>query len=581
MIRNRRYILSFWLLGLLFTCSTQTLVGYTKSIELFDSVVQVNKTGVLCVQETIVYKTAVPGHGIIRDFPTRSVDRFGNAVHVDFTVKKVLKDGVPVDYSIEPLANGKRIKIGNPAVYLSPGTYTYTLEYSTNRQLGLFEDHDELSWAVTGYVWNMPIEQARATLVLPSGIPSHAIQTAVFVGTENAPRYQDPIGVVEKRGNTIVAKTIQALEPYHGIRVFVEWPKGYIQEPAFVTKLARFLRDNLVGLWLVIGSILLLVYYAYVYRRVYTKPGVIIPLFTPPEGFSPQAVRFMVEKQYDNIAFSAEVVDLAVHGFLTIGYKEGFFKGTYTLTKNPEDDWSTQPTYEQKLLIDGLFKNTDELVLSQANGQHVARVAGHVAAYLDAKLNYKYIEPNSGYFGGGLALTGIIIAPALYFLTLGAFEILGIALLLLVNLVYYFLLQVYTPEGRALVDQIEGFKLFLATTETERLKVIGTPPTKSPELYEKYLPYAIALGVEKQWTKQFAPVFKHLEAQGQVYKPIWYSGNFQLGHVYFNPGLFTSTVAQTMPSYTYRTSGSKTAPGTYSDRKGGGSYGGGGGGGSW
>lgn len=31
------------------------------------------------------------------------------------------------------------------------------------------------------------------------------------------------------------------------------------------------------------------------------------------------------------------------------------------------------------------------------------------------------------------------------------------------------------------------------TAEIDRMKVIGTPPTKTPELYEKYLPYALPL----------------------------------------------------------------------------------------
>lgn len=548
-------------------------------IKQFTSNVQVQKDGTLCVTETFVYATVEARRGIARSFPTLYSDSLGNKVRVDFTIKKILQDGAPVDYTTEKITNGVRVRIGNPAVYLKPGLHTYTLEYSTNRKIGFFKDHDELSWAATGYAWKIPLEQAQVSIKLPENIPAHVIQTRAFAGPES--RSTQEVVIEQQSGNVIQARTLKPLAPYEGLKLFVEWPKGYIAEPTVKTKVFWFLRDNLVGLWLTIGSIMLLVYYAYVYRRVRPQSGVIIPLFEPPAGFSPQAVRFMVKKQYDNVAFAAELVDLAVHRFLTIDYQEGFFRGTYTLIKNPQDQWISKPTREQELLFDALFGTTTKLTLSQAQGQHVARAMSRAAAYLDGKLNYKYIESHSGYVGGGLALTGLIIAPTLYYLGLGAFEIIALVLLALVNIVYFFLLQVYTQAGRKIMDHIEGFKLFLATTETERLKVIGTPPTKNPELYEKYLPYAIALGVEKQWAAQFAPVFKRLEAQGQVYKPIWYSGNRQFGNFYFNPAVFTSTVAHTMPTYTYSTSGSKTAPGTYSDRSGGGSYGGGGGGEPW
>jgi hypothetical protein len=52
--------------------------------------------------------------------------------------------------------------------------------------------------------------------------------------------------------------------------------------------------------------------------------------------------------------------------------------------------------------------------------------------------------------------------------------------------------------------------MYLMTAEVDRMHFIGTPPTKTPELYEKYLPYAIALGVEKQWTQQFSTIFEEI-----------------------------------------------------------------------
>lgn len=85
-------------------------------------------------------------------------------------------------------------------------------------------------------------------------------------------------------------------------------------------------------------------------------------------------------------------------------------------------------------------------------------------------------------------------------------------------------LRDYTAEGYTLFSEIMGFKMFLSATETERLKIIGTPPTKTPELYEKYLPYAMALGVEDAWSKQFAPLFKQMLQENRPYQPTWHHG---------------------------------------------------------
>ena len=74
-----------------------------------------------------------------------------------------------------------------------------------------------------------------------------------------------------------------------------------------------------------------------------------------------------------------------------------------------------------------------------------------------------------------------------------------------VNILFYHLLKAPTLLGRRILDKIEGFKMFLAATETDRLQRIY-PAGRTPELYEKFLPYALALGVEQQWTEQFTDV---------------------------------------------------------------------------
>jgi uncharacterized membrane protein YgcG len=131
-----------------------------------------------------------------------------------------------------------------------------------------------------------------------------------------------------------------------------------------------------------------------------------------------------------------------------------------------------------------------------------------------------------------------------------------------------------TKEGRAVLDHIAGFKQYLSITERERLDRMTPvhPPPDTPEIFEKYLPFAIALGVENRWADRFQSVLAAAQAQGQQ-GFYWYSGS---GNPWSNPGSFVDTVGSSLAS---TISSASTAPGSGSGSGGGGSSGGGGGGG--
>jgi len=127
----------------------------------FESDITVSPDASLTVTETIAIQAegVIFRRGILRDFPTRYEDRYGNAVNVTFDVERVLRDGQLENYRLENLRNGVRVRIGNADVFLERGAHTYTLTYRTTRQLGFFEDFDELYWNVTGTGWDLPIDE--------------------------------------------------------------------------------------------------------------------------------------------------------------------------------------------------------------------------------------------------------------------------------------------------------------------------------------------------------------------------------------------------------------------------------------
>ncbi len=142
------------------------------------------------------------------------------------------------------------------------------------------------------------------------------------------------------------------------------------------------------------------------------------------------------------------------------------------------------------------------------------------------------------------------------------------------NILFYHLLKAPTLLGRKVLDKIEGFQMYLSTAEEDRLNYL-TPVDKTPELFERYLPYAFALDVEQKWSEQFADVLAKAAIE-QNYSPLWYSGS---GWNSLNTSDFTSSFSS---SFSGAVSSSSSAPGSSSGSGGSsGGGGGGGGGGGW
>ncbi|MDH3668858.1 MAG: DUF2207 domain-containing protein, partial [Paracoccaceae bacterium] len=121
--------------------------------------------------------------------------------------------------------------------------------------------------------------------------------------------------------------------------------------------------------------------------------------------------------------------------------------------------------------------------------------------------------------------------------------------------------------GRKLLDQIEGFELYMRTAEEDRLELLN-PPEQTPELFEQLLPHAVALGLSHEWSEKFAGV---LAAAGAP-PPEWYSAEGRLDIDRFDRDFGQAVSSTSEPSR----GGSGSGGGGSS-----GGGGGGGGGGGW
>lgn len=605
-----------------------------EKITSFDSQVKVDEDGQLTVVETIsvVAEGRQIKRGIYRDFPTRYTTREGRHVSVSFDIIGIEKNGQPEPYHTKRLDNGIRIYIGDKNVFLNRGAYTYTIIYQTDRQIGFFFDYDELYWNVTGNGWAFPIDEATATIVLPSN--ATVLNQSVYTGRQGAK--QTNAEVTEQLGSQISFKTTIPLAPREGLTVAVSWPKGVVREPDTRDKVRYFLRENVTAAVGLIGLIILLIYYSIVWAGVGKDPdaGAIIPRFEPPKGYTPAASRFVMRMGFDNKAFAAAIVNLAVKKQLTIDDN----KGTFTLKKVSANNRESLSKGEAKILAK-LFSGSGSITLKNSNHKKISGAVSALRSTIKSDFETMNFKRNSIYLLPGLTITLIVIvaifltshqkevagfmtlwltlwAGGSYALFMSVFNqwqvalskgsskwsILGamattlfalpflggliggtfvlstatsysavFALLfaLATNVTFYHLLKAPTVTGRKVMDKLEGLKLYLTVAEKDRLNLLN-PPEETVETYEKFLPWALALDVEQQWSEKFSDVLEKASREGS-YSPSWYSSHRSMSTAAFASSLGSSLSATI--------SSSSHAPGSRSGSGGGGSSGGGGGGG--
>lgn len=553
-------------------------VHAAEEIHSFHSDIRIQTDGSLEVTETIEIRAEGEEirRGIVREFPTRYRDRRGNRVRVDFELLGVERDGKPEPHFIERVVNGVAINTGNDDYLAVPATYSFRLRYRTTRQLGFFEDHDELYWNVTGTGWIFPIRQASARVQLPR---------EVSVADLTAEGYTGPQGAV---GRDLVAEvvgpdeirfsTTRPLGVREGLTIVSGFPKGVVAEPTRFQRLLWLLYDNRSVLIALAGLILLLIYYGVTWWRVGRDPkaGTIFPHYRPPAGHSPAGLRYLARMDYDQRCFAADLVEMAVKGYLRIHQEKSGWREVWRLERLPGADPSAL-TPSQAALARTLFANGDNLILTNTHADKVGRAQNAHTGSLAQIYQPRYLLTN-----GRTLMLGIGISILYGAIAWSAADGDGVPAMLVLfglaigaHVLFARLMKAPTREGRRLLDQVEGLKLYLSVAERDELKSLpgpgsDAPPVLDAERYEALLPYALALDVEDAWTRKFTLAVGAAAAAAAAGGIQWYRGrSSDLSRV-------SRSLGETLSR---RIAASATPPGSSSGGGGGGSSGGGGGGG--
>ena len=586
----------------------------------------VSADGVLHVKETIAYSFGSTGrHGIYRDLVIREPYRDDESKDQKYEVSNIKVSSptnAPAEFSTKTTKVNHdrdqtlRIKIGSADKTISGYDATYVITYDVRGALRHFADHSELYWDATGASWAAVLEQVTVNVTVPQGVQ----RVECFVGAAGS---QDSCSQKTVSGDKGVF-VASDLDSYEQLTIVAGIKPGAVSNDApIVVDAPSWMEREGLNLPALIGSGALTLA-AIVGAVLYSKNGNRDQRFAgmppgafPPDGIAAQPVKDDLAEDQIPVAFAppripvaeggllidakatttetaATLIDLAVRGGVRI---ENTGDSQNAVLVNPAA--ATAP-HEQKLLS-GLFPSLQpgsSVPLERAAvGDQTMRRAhnGMIAALRDqVKQRGWYLRmPRAG---GGSAFkngTGCACMSMIAIWVVGAGLIgtivgaetggLGRAVVIAVPVLAVIVaLGIWigkrakgqrSPAGRAVADQLIGFRKYLATAEADQLRF-----EEGEDIFSKYLPWAIAFDLADRWQK----ICAQLVAAGRIPPdPYWYSGPSYYSSAW-TAGALSSTVAQTFdppPAPASSGGGGGSSSGFSGGDSGGG--GGGGGGGSW
>jgi uncharacterized membrane protein YgcG len=532
--------------------------------------------------------------GIVRTFPLFYINKYKLFQNTTFKVKQVLKNGEKEDYHTEKAVNGIKLFTGTQYKFLLNGVYTYTIVYETEHQLKQLDEFDELYWNVTGTGWSFRMDSVSCTVVLPKG--SAPLSNRCYTGKQGSTNEDCLLTTQTADDSTIVVfKTTKALQPNEGLTIATSWPKGFVKNTSWWQRTKFYVWNNRAVFLLPLAALFSFIF-CFIFWMLYgrdPKKGTVYPLFEPPAGYSPAELGYIYFQKYTGQLTAATIVDAAVRNNIKIDVeRDGFIfkhneyvfsksdKKSKPPTTNYNDFWSDVKDLIGKRIEKGKY-NSDLADLTKTIKKHCEeRYKGKPKNKLKGlfMLNDRYMAlPMVVCFLTGIwALIEVMGSAVRKNYWHFAYFIAGIFLCAMVFKLFAKLLKAYTLSGRKMRDTIEGFRMFLATADEQRFDTMN-PLKKSLELYEKYLPFAIALDCEVEWGNKFEEIITTAQIDNSGISSFSHSSS---SHRDSFGSSFASSFSGTISSASTPPSSSSGGGSSFGGGSSGGG-GGGGGGGGW
>ncbi|WP_084397995.1 DUF2207 domain-containing protein [Henriciella aquimarina] len=540
-------------------------------INRFDVAIAVEQDGDIVVTETI--NVTVEGNqirrGIFRDLP-RYFTQDGDRLRYDYDVLSVQRDGQSEPYETTTDGNAWRIRIGDPDRQLSREPHVYAIRYRVKNQIRYFDEFDELYWNVTGSYWAFPILTATARVTFPDG--AQMVEQNGYTGGQGA---RGSAYRFRREGDAFAFETTEPLGREEGFTISLAIEKGVIDPPSAADKSALWWQryGAVVILLVSLGGVFYFLYRSWRLVGVDPPKGPVFARYEAPEGYSPAAAHHIYHRGFhDHDALIATLVNLGIKGRVEIYAKD---KKKIALTPKSE---GTAPLASEEALLERKLLSGGPVMLGGKYNSAFTKAYMSFRKRVSRRFGSDYFKWNVGYTIFAVALSGAAIVWAILQATGWTPLLTGLVLAIVVmNGVFMYLMPAPTPKGQDVRTEIEGFKLYMEKAEKLQLNVAdvgsGQPPPMTTERYEKFLPYAIALGVEKPWTKYFEKV---LPEEAASYHPAWGHMGRYGSYSSFNRAMVASMSSAVTSAMPQSSSSSGSGGGGFS-----GGGGGGGGGGGW
>jgi uncharacterized membrane protein len=540
------------------------------SIERFDAQIRVNRDASIDVTETITARFHGSYNGLFRTIPIK----YRNAQGLNWTLGVSLqsaRDDAGRNLRTETSREGANLKFKVWIPGAMDATRTMVLRYHATNGLRFFDEHDELYWNVTGDEWEVPIRAATAEITLPPG--ATGMRAIAFNGIYGSTARDARVTI---DGSVVGIVMPHALDYHEGVTAVVGWDKGIVTAPTTADRAMETASSN----WPLLIPIPVFLLAFWRWRRSGRDPRrrPIAVQYEAPPSVSPAEAGTLLDNSADMRDITATLVDLAVRGYMRIEEKQnpklfGLFGGgtSYTLHRLKTADGLVP---HERVVFDGIFGlHGDQVQLDELKDEFYKQLSPirdaiftqlKVSGFYQARPDkVKQIWTGCGIGAGILIGVGGSFVAAAFLLTPVPFVIAAVVSGIIL-LIFAQIMPARTEAGTRTLEHVLGFEEFLRRVESDNLKriIVG-----HPELFDKYLPYAMAFGVERQFARAFEGIYTEA--------PRWYVGpsvtSFNVGHFSSSMSHLSTVAATTMASTPRSSSGSGFG--------GGGSSGGGGGGG--
>ncbi|MBR9990252.1 MAG: DUF2207 domain-containing protein [Gemmatimonadetes bacterium] len=552
------------------------VTGQERSLDIreMNARIVVTRGGTVSVTERFVVDFRGSWNGIYRTIPVEYDGPGGLNYTLRLHVESVTDDaGTQLRHDVERQGDSRRIRMWVPGAH--DAVRTVVLTYRADNALRFFDEHDELYWNVTGAQWDFPIRSVTAEVILPEAVTG--VRATAFEGargsTAGAP--------VEHSGSVVTVRGTGPLGFRDELTLAVAWNPGVIDRPTAADKAASVLASNSV----LFAPFLAMFAMFALWRRFGRDPdpGSVYVRYEPPPDMTPAEAGTLIDDRADLRDITATLVDLAVRGFAQIDEKSkdqlfGLISSRdYEITLLHPEQWPQLKPHERALLQAlSVHSHDDRVLLSDLQNEfykHLPEIRKHLTRSLvdggfyvrnPAVVRTVWIVVAVVSATAVLAFAGLLgsyytVSPVAAFMAAAATAI--------IVAVVGWLMPRRTMDGARTHNWLRGFEEFLSRVEKDRLERL----IDSPAVFEKFLPYAMAFGVEKNWARAFdglatqPPTWYH-SADGRAFRPNLFVAD--LGRM--------STAAGSAMTSAPRSSSSSSG---FSGGSSGGGFGGGGGGG--